>query len=111
MVFTVISLADNVDPAHLKGTLEASPEFVESETGYPEMLAQAGWSVLEIQDISNAYAASSTRQIEAMRKNRDAVVGIVGAEEFDFRVKKYTAKITALNKGRLRRELFVTEAA
>jgi ubiquinone/menaquinone biosynthesis C-methylase UbiE len=111
MVFTVISLADGLNSVQTRKTLEAAPEFVESETNYSNLLVQTGWSILEIQDISSTYADSTAQQIDAMKSNRDALIAISDLDDFNYKVKRYAAKIVALNEGRLKRELIVAEAA
>jgi len=73
------------------------------------MLEQTGWSVIDNQDLSDAYAASCHRQVKAMKKNKDAVIAITGTSDYDDRLTRYMSKIAALEDGRLRRELFVAE--
>ena len=107
MAFTVISVAANLSPTEREDTLGVAPEFVESETDYLTMLAQTGWSVIEIQDLNDAYAASCRRQVKAMRDNKDEVIAITGQNDFDIRLAELVSKDSALNDGRLRRELFV----
>ena len=107
MAFTVISVAANLSPTEREDTLGVAPEFVESETDYLTMLEQTGWSVIEHQDLSDAYAASCRRQVKAMRDNKDEVIAITGQNDFDIRLAELVSKDSALNDGRLRRELFV----
>ena len=111
MAFTVISMAANLSPVELEDTLEVAPEFVETETDYLTLLVQTGWSVIEYQDISDDYAASCRRQVKAMRDNRDEVIAITGQSDFETRLARYVSKDSALNDGRLRRELFVVSGA
>lgn len=109
MVFTVISMAANLSRAERENTLGTAPEFVESEMGYLTMLEQSGWSVMDNQDLSAAYAASCHRQVKAMKKNKDDYITINGACDYDDRLTRYASKFAALEDGRLRRELFVAE--
>jgi hypothetical protein len=46
-----------------------------------------------------------------MKSNRDALIAISDLDDFNYKVKRYAAKIVALNEGRLKRELIVAEAA
>ena len=110
MVFTVISMAANLSPAQREDTLAVAPEFVESDTDYLTMLEQTGWSVIEYLDLSDAYKASCRRQVKAMRENKDDVVAITGQSDFEIRFAEYSSKGSALDDGRLRRELFVVSA-
>ena len=109
MVFTVISIAANLSQAERENTLSTAPEFVESEMDYLTMLEQSGWSVIDNQDVSAAYAASCHRQVKAMKKSKDDYITINGACDYDDRLTSYTSKFAALEDGRLRRELFVAE--
>ena len=111
MAFNVILMAENLSPTEREDTLGVAPEFVESETDYLTMLAQTGWSVIENQDLSDAYAASCRRQVKAMRDNKEEVVAITGQSDYDIRLAEFVSKGSALNEGRLRRELFVVSAA
>ena len=109
MAFTVISIAANLSPAEREDTLGVAPEFVESETDYLTMLAQTGWSVIDNQDLGEAYTASCRRQVKAMKDNKDDVVAITGSTDYDNRLAEFESKISALNDDRLRRDLFVAE--
>ena len=59
MVFTVIWITPGLSPADHRRALEASPEFSESETEYPTLLRQTGWTVTECLDVSRGYGASN----------------------------------------------------
>jgi ubiquinone/menaquinone biosynthesis C-methylase UbiE len=109
MVFTVISMAANLSRTERENTLGTAPEFVESEVDYLTMLEQSGWSVIDNQDLSAAYAASCHRQVKAMKQNKDDYIIITGASDYDDRLTRYASKFAALEDGRLRRELFVAE--
>jgi ubiquinone/menaquinone biosynthesis C-methylase UbiE len=111
MAFAVISIAANLNPAEREEALALAPEFVESEADYLTLLAQTGWSVIENQDISDDYAASCRRQVKAMRDNRDDIIAIMGQTDFEDRLARNVSKDSALNDGRLRRELFVARPA
>jgi SAM-dependent methyltransferase len=111
MVFTVISLATGLDPAQREATRALTPEFAETDTDYGTMLAQTGWILIDRKDISVAYAASSRLQIEAMRENRNAVIDVIGASEFDYRLTRYGSRIGAIDEGRMLREMFVASVA
>ncbi len=107
MVFTVISLAPNLTPEERSRTLAAAPEFVESGTDYLTLLAQAGWRVLDRQDISSDYAASCRLQVKAERENRDEVIAVSGASDYADRQARWASKFSSLDGGLLLRELFV----
>jgi ubiquinone/menaquinone biosynthesis C-methylase UbiE len=109
MVFTVISMAANLSQAERENTLATAPEYVESGIDYLTMLEQSGWSVIDNQDLSAAYAASCHRQVKAMKENKDDYIAINGASDYGDRLTRYASKFSALEEGRLRRELFVAK--
>jgi len=111
MVFTVISLAANLSPTERVSTLQAAPEFAESEVDYATLLSQTGWSVIDYQDVSKTYAESSHRQQEAIKANRDDVIAIIGEADYTNRLVRYASKVAALTEGRLQRQMFVTGIA
>jgi SAM-dependent methyltransferase len=111
MAFTVISLAAGLDPAQREATRASAPEFVEADTDYGAMLAQTGWVLIDRQDISDTYAASSRLQQKAMVENRAAVTQVIGAEEFDNRLARYSSKIRAIDEDCMLRELFIARVA
>ena len=109
MVFTVISLATGLDSQQRDNALAAAPEFVESDTDYAGLLAQTGWSIKDHRDVSDTFAESSRRHVIAMRENRDSLIDLLGESEYDFRLTRSASKISAIEAGGLRRELFVAE--
>ena len=60
---------------------------------------------------SDAYAASSRLQQKAMGENRDVVIDVIGAAEFDNRLVRYGSRIGAIEDGRMLREMFVVSVA
>ncbi len=59
MVFTVIWITPGLSPADHRRALEAAPEFSESETDYPALLRQTGWTVTDCLDVSRGYGSSN----------------------------------------------------
>jgi len=73
MVFTVIWITPGLSRADHKRALEAAPEFGESETDYPTLLAQTGWTVTDCLDVSEVYGASTSAVREGLLR-RDIFV-------------------------------------
>ena len=107
MVFTVISIAPGLSPEKYRRAVENGPEFIESETDYPTLLQQTGWATVERQDITLDYAASCFRQLQADNERKDELETLIGASEFAERQAGWRSKLTAMDDGLLRRELFV----
>lgn len=107
MVFTVISVAPRLSAAQYRRALANGPEFIETDTDYPTMLAQTGWTVTERQDITGEYAASCRRQLGADQAHEDDLVALIGAGEFAGRLEDWRSKLKALGDKLLQREIFV----
>jgi ubiquinone/menaquinone biosynthesis C-methylase UbiE len=107
MVFTVISIAPGLSREDHKRAVECGPEFIISETDYPTLLGQTNWTVLDCQDITMDYAASCRRNLQADEERKEALRTLIGTSAFDQRQVGWRSKITALDDGLLRRELFV----
>ncbi len=106
MVFTVISVVPDLSAEQYRRAVASGPEFVESDTDYPTLLAQTGWIVTDRADITMAFAASYRRQLEADEAHEDGLVALIGASEFAERLAGWRSKLAALGDNLLRRELF-----
>ena len=107
MVFTVISVAPGLSNEDHRRAVENGPEFIESDTEYPALLAQTGWTMLDRQDLTVEYTASCRRQLRADDERKDALTALIGAAEYSERQADWRSKIAALEDGLLRRELFL----
>jgi SAM-dependent methyltransferase len=59
MVFTVIWITPGLSTADHRRAIEAGPDFSESETEYPTLLRQTGWTVTDCLDVSHDYGSSN----------------------------------------------------
>jgi cyclopropane fatty-acyl-phospholipid synthase-like methyltransferase len=107
MAFTVISVAPGLSHDDYRRAVACGPEFIVSEADYQTLLAQTAWTVLDCQDITMDYAASLRRNLRADQERREALQSLIGAPAFAERQAGWRSKITALDGGLLRRELFV----
>ena len=107
MVFSVISVAPALSAADYSRAVANGPEFVESDTDYPTLLAQTGWTALDCQNLTMGFAASCRRLLRAEEERKDALQALLGAAEFGERQAGWRSKLAALEDGLLRRELFV----
>jgi SAM-dependent methyltransferase len=67
MVFSVISVAPGLSPGDYSRAVVNGPEFIESDTDYPTLLEQTGWTGLDCQDVTMEYAASCRPTVELLR--------------------------------------------
>jgi ubiquinone/menaquinone biosynthesis C-methylase UbiE len=111
MVFSVISVAPGLSGEDRKRAIENGPEFIESDTSYPDLLAETGWIIRECRDLTRNFLVSRKRQYAADRDHKAALVELLGPKAFSERFGVRLEKIAALEAGLLRRELFVVEPA
>ena len=107
MVFTVISVAPGLSAEQYRRAVANGPEFIETDTDYPTLLAQTGWIITGHEDITAAYAASCRHQLHADEVQKDGLVALIGASEFAERLDGWRSKLPAIYDNLLRRELFV----
>lgn len=107
MAFTVISVAPGLSAADHRRAVANGPDFIEADAAYPDMLGEAGWSVIRQDDITAAYIASCRRQIAADETQREGLVALLGEGVFAERMAGWRSKLAAAEAGLLRREAFL----
>lgn len=107
MAFSVIYVAPGLSPEDHARAVETAPEFVEVEASYPELLAKTGWTILERDDLTGEFAANCAAKIRAEEARRAELEPLCGAAGFDARQARMRRRIAVLERGHLRRELFV----
>jgi cyclopropane fatty-acyl-phospholipid synthase-like methyltransferase len=75
MVFTVIWITPGLSPADHRRALQAAPDFSESETDYPALLRQTGWTVTDCLNVSQGYGSSNAAVGEGLLR-RDLFVAV-----------------------------------
>jgi hypothetical protein len=110
MAFSVISIAPGLSRDDYCRAVANGPEFIESDTDYPTLLDQTGWTDLERHDITGDYAASISRQLRADDEQEHALEALIGASEVAERQAGWRSKLMVLGEGLLYRELFVARA-
>jgi ubiquinone/menaquinone biosynthesis C-methylase UbiE len=110
MTFTVISLANSLDGADRRFTIDAAPKFVESDEGYAALVGRSHWHVQEHIDLTPEFLQFARGEGDGMEAREDALSQMYGAAEFAGRVKRLDACVAAIEAGWLRREMFVAVA-
>ena len=87
--------------------MEIGPGFVECESDYPILLAQTGWQLSRRDDVSEGFARALRDQMQADEDQRDGLEDLIGSTECAVRQADWRSKLTAVEDGILRRELFV----
>ena len=107
MVFTVIWITPDLSRDDHKRAMECGLEFGATETEYPTLLGQTGWTVIECLDVTEGYADSIRRFISADSEFKDELEALLGAAEFAERQAGWHSEFGAVEDGLLRRDLFV----
>jgi SAM-dependent methyltransferase len=107
MVFSVISVAPGLSRDDYARAVANGPEFIESDTDYPTLLAETGWTGLDREDVTMDFATSCRRLLRADAERQDALEALIGVAEFAERQAGWRSKLAAIEEGLLRRELFV----
>ncbi|MDH3666414.1 MAG: methyltransferase domain-containing protein [Paracoccaceae bacterium] len=106
MAFSVIYIREGLSKPDHAAAAETAPEFVESERSYPEMLDATGWEIVTRDDLTARFSENCLRKIgveESLRGDLEPLMGV----DFDARQARMRRRIEVLNKGHLKRELFL----
>lgn len=107
MVFTVISIAPGLSGKDLDAAISAAPKFAGAHQGYSDMLRDADWTTIEARDITAEFLASCRAMDAAREQFKGALAGLMSIQEMLDGDLRTQAKIEAIERGLIRRELFV----
>jgi ubiquinone/menaquinone biosynthesis C-methylase UbiE len=110
MAFSVIYIAEGLSPGDHARAAETAPEFAESDTSYPDLLAQTGWAIRERHDLTAEFRENCIRKIEAETEGRSALEPLMSGD-FDERQARMQRRISVLEQGHMRRGIFIVEPA
>lgn len=96
------------DHAH---AVETAPDFVEAEAEYPFLFEATGWMISERHDRTEAFHESCREKLRAEADLRTELEPVIGREEFEHHQVRIAQRIAVLERGHLKRELFILEAA
>ena len=106
MAFSVIDIAPDLSGPERAEAIDAGPEFVQSETSYPDMLAEAGWRVVRCDDVTPGLARTYEGMIHADQEHEQELREVAGDDYFEDEVISMKKKLSAVQRGLLRRYLF-----
>lgn len=101
--FVVIAVADGLNANDTTRAVEAGPDHVATTDGYPSLLHTAGFVDIELDDISDEYVDTMTAWIREWDKESDALVELLGANEFSERQTRRRHALDPITAGLLRR--------
>lgn len=110
MVFTVIYIAPNASETDFARAVKNGPEFIAADESYEQLLADTGWNVMSITDITGEFALSVRRQLDADEKHKQSLRDLFGARELEERIKGWRSKLPVIEERLIRRDLIVAVA-
>lgn len=108
MEFSVIWLARlPSDQQELDLLQQSGPPYPDAGADYAVLLSQSGWRVRERIDVTNEFVRCMNVLMTESRRRRDALLELLGAAEYDDRIRRRESTLAAVARGLLRREVFV----
>lgn len=108
MAFHVISLAPGLNDQEMARAVEAGPPNVAAPEGYSEMLASAGFEVIEEVDLTDQWRETAAAWLRESAHAQQQLEEIFGVEEHRQSQQERQEKLAAIEGGLLKRSLFVT---
>ena len=108
MEFSVITLVRKPSSDEERRLLQQSgPPHPDAEADYATLLAKAGWGVLERIDVTSEFARCMDVLLEEQQVRRDALLELLGEQDYTERVVRRRGTLAAVSRGLLVREIFV----
>ena len=111
MIFTVISVAEDLSRVDYARAIEIGPPYIEDGTDYPEMLRQTGWALVERVDLGARFLDTARISLRVDKANRAGLAELLGEEDYRLKLAKDAHQLDVIAKGHLRRELYELRAA
>lgn len=111
MAFSVLYIPPGLSAEDHSRALETAPEFVETDTDYPTLLGETGWMLLERHDLTGAFLDSCRRRLCLEAELRAELEPALGRAELDLRHDRFQRRMPVLERGHLRRDLFLVAPA
>ena len=111
MAFAVIFVAPGLSGQDRAEAVAAGPPFVEADADYQTLLARTGWRVVDAVDWTATFVKSVRAMAAAREAHGDELEALLGAVEYGDMMARNREKIPAIERGLLKRVLFVAEPA
>ena len=109
MLFSVIAPAPSLSETDYAEAIEAGPPFVEVPGDYSGLLHESGWSVLEHIDATVAYRQCLRTLVDHTVSHAKELTDAIGSDDYLAMKERRKFQISAVDRGLLIREIFVTE--
>ncbi|MDQ6824940.1 MAG: class I SAM-dependent methyltransferase [Candidatus Eremiobacteraeota bacterium] len=108
MVFSVIAPAPGLSESDYREAIASGPAFVDVAGGYAQLLRDSDWRVLKRTDVTKEFGQTLRASVEELEARADVLANVLGSADFAERVQHRKATITAVERGLLQREIFVS---
>ena len=109
MHFSVILPAPDLSPSEYQEAIETGPPFTDAPDGYEPLLDQSRWEIVDRFDVSAEYQRTLQSLVDGMNRNTPEIREVFG-DEFNSHRQHREDQIDLVQRGVLRREVFVTRA-
>lgn len=109
MGFHVIQPTQGLSGAGRRRASRSGPSAVALATSYESLLSSAGFATTSVTDITDEYASTLRRWIDAHARREAAIRDAVGSEAFDERAEGRRETLSAIDDGVLSRFLYTAE--
>lgn len=109
MHFSVILPATDLSEIDYQQAIEVGPPFTDAPQGYEPMLRESNWQIVDRIDVSSEYQRSLQALVDGMNRNTPEIRAIFG-EEFDDHRQHREDQIALVQRGILKREVFIASA-
>jgi len=99
--FFVIGAANDLSAAQRRRALEVG--HLDAGPGYPALLDRAGFSAIDVVDVTEAYLATLASWYEAYEAEAAALEDLIGAEDFADRQTRRQRTLASIEDGVVRR--------
>ena len=106
MVFTVILTTPGLAASDYLEAVESGPSFIAAEDSYPDLIAAAGWELIEQIDLSTEFLDTLRIMLDNELRHAEELENLLGKEETLRRLTRAEESIYGLEHNLIKRELF-----
>jgi 27-O-demethylrifamycin SV methyltransferase len=107
MAFSVIFVPAGLAAEEHRRGVESGPQFIETDTDYPALLDEAGWTLRERIDVSATFEETCREFLGLFVRQEDDLSELLGASVYEERRTKLAATLEAIGHGWQRREILM----
>jgi len=110
MAFLTIEPTANLSATQLERAIKNGPPEVAVETPHERMLASAGFTDIEVVDVTAEFSRTQQAWIDAWRAHEPELLALLGADVLNERKTGRQAMRSAIDEALLRRTLYVARS-